>query len=74
MELFTKIVNGSSFFTIIAKSSILDVWQGSEFPSELSNNLQKKLYIKQYSFVHGQIHMILISTYLLNNENYDSVS
>ena len=46
MELFTKIVNGSSFFAIFAKSSILDVWQGSEFPSELSNNLQKKLHLR----------------------------
>ena len=35
-------MNGFLFFTIFAKSSILDVWQDSEFASESSNNLQKK--------------------------------
>ena len=33
MERFAKIVNDFSPFTIFAKSSILDVWQGSECPS-----------------------------------------
>ena len=32
MEVFTKIVNGFSFLTIFAKSSISDLWQNSEFP------------------------------------------
>ena len=31
-------------------------------------------YIKQYSIVRGQIHVTLYSTYLLNNENYNSIS
>ena len=43
MEVFTKIVNGLSFLTIFTKSSILDVLQDSEFGSEPSNDLRKKL-------------------------------
>ena len=30
-------------------------------------------YIMQYSIVHGQTHVTLGSTYLLNNENCNSV-
>ena len=30
MELFSKIINGFQPLTVLAKSSILDVWQGSE--------------------------------------------
>ena len=44
MEVLGKIVNGFSFWTIFAKSSILDVWQDSEFASETSNDLNKKLH------------------------------
>ena len=36
MELFAKIVNGSKPLTISVKSSILDVWQGSAYASEIS--------------------------------------
>ena len=43
MEVFTKIVNGLSSLTIFTKSSILDVLQDSEFASEPSNDLWKKL-------------------------------
>ena len=42
---FCKIVNGFSFLTIFGKSSILDVWQDSEFTSEVSNDLQKKFHL-----------------------------
>ena len=31
--------------TIIAKSSILDGWQNSEFASVVSNNLRKKVHL-----------------------------
>ena len=99
MKVFTKIVNGFSFLTIFAKISTLDVWQDSEFVSEPSNDLRRKLhlrclawsyihlcfnyfrkavaylfnkfdwhippYIKQFSTVHGQIQVTLISTYLI---------
>ena len=45
MEAFAKIVSGFQFLTIFAKSSILDLWQDSEFPSETSSNLWKKLHL-----------------------------
>ena len=45
MEVFAKIMNGFSFLTIFAKSCILDVWQDSEFVSEASKDLQKKLHL-----------------------------
>ena len=37
MELFAKIVKNEKPFTIFAKTSILDVWQGSEYASELAS-------------------------------------
>ena len=37
MELFAKIVNDSKSLTISAKSSILDVWQGSGYASSNTN-------------------------------------
>ena len=33
------------FWTIFAKSFILGIWQGSEFPSEASNDLRKKVHL-----------------------------
>ena len=42
MEAFAQIVNGFWFSAIFAKSSILDVWQDSEFTSEASNNFAEK--------------------------------
>ena len=41
IEVFTKIVKGFSFLTIFAKTSILDVWQDSEFPCKLGKDLWK---------------------------------
>ena len=38
MKLFVKTVNGSQSLTIIAKGSILVVWQGSEYASTLGFN------------------------------------
>ena len=46
MEIFVKIVNSFLLLTIFAKSSILGVWQDSEFASEASNDLRKKLYAR----------------------------
>ena len=46
MEIFTKIVNEFSFLAIFTKSSILDVYQDSEFASEPSNDLVKKLHLR----------------------------
>ena len=46
MEVFTNLINGFSFLIVFAKISILDVWQDSEFASEPSNDLQKKLHLR----------------------------
>ena len=39
MELFAKIVNDSKSLTISAKSSILDVWQGSGYASNTNREI-----------------------------------
>ena len=36
MEIFAKIVNGFQPLTFFAKSSIVEVWQGSEYASAFS--------------------------------------
>ena len=36
MELFAKIVKNEKPFTIFVKTSILDVWQGSEYASKVT--------------------------------------
>ena len=46
MEVFTNLINGFSFLTVFAKISILDAWQNSEFASEPSNDLQKKVHLR----------------------------
>ena len=51
MEVFTKIVNGFSFLTIFAKSSILDVWQDSEFASKASYDFAEKASYLMYDKV-----------------------
>ena len=40
MEFFTKIVKNEKPFTIFVKTSILDVWQGSEYASELASKVR----------------------------------
>ena len=39
MELFVKIVKKEKPFTIFVKTSILDIWQGSEYASELASKV-----------------------------------
>ena len=45
-EFYAKIVNGFLFLSIFPKSSVTDVWQDSEFTSEASNDLRKKLPLR----------------------------
>ena len=40
MELFAKVVKNARVFTIFAKTSILDIWQGSEYASELGSKFK----------------------------------
>ena len=67
------------------KSSISDVWRGLEltfvsiFAELLRICLLNLINIfhhvsNKYSIVNGQIHMTLMLKYLLNNENYNSIS
>ena len=70
------------------KGSISDVWQGLELTFaliifakllpicllNLINSIPSHHISSNCSTVHGQIHVTLRSTYLLNNENYNSVS
>ena len=46
MEIFVKIVKNEKSFTIFAKSSILDVWQGSEYTSEFVLKVKALLFLK----------------------------
>ena len=39
MELFAKIVKKEKPFTIFVQTSILDIWQGSEYASELASKV-----------------------------------
>ena len=46
MVVFTKPVGGFSLLAIFAKSFFLDVWEDSDFLSEPSNDLRKKLHLR----------------------------
>ena len=40
-------INSCKPFTIFAKSSILDIWQGSKYPSAISENYKYVQNLKQ---------------------------
>ena len=48
MELFVKIVKNEKPFTIFVKTSILDVWQGSEYASELASKVKDVSFLNQF--------------------------
>ena len=50
MELFAKIVKNEKPFTIFAKTSILDVWQGSEYASELASKVKAVSVLNQFKY------------------------
>ena len=50
MELFAKIVKNYKTFTICAKTSILDVWQGSEYASELASKVKDASFLNQLEY------------------------
>ena len=50
MELFAKIVKNQKPFTIFAKTTILDVWQGSEYASELASKVKDALFLNQFKY------------------------
>ena len=54
MELFAEIVNGFKSLTLFAKNSIVDVWLGSKYASEMTlsrdsiNQMLKFLLLRRY--------------------------
>ena len=50
MEPFSKIVKNEKPFTISAKTSILDVWQGCEYASELASKLKDVAFLNQFKY------------------------
>ena len=50
MELFAKIVKNENPFTIFVKTSILDVWQGSEYASELASKVTHVWFLNQIEY------------------------
>ena len=48
MELFGKINKNEKPFTIFVKISILDVWQGSEYVSELASKVTDVSFLNQF--------------------------
>ena len=52
MKIFPKIVNGLQPLTASTKSSILVVWQGSEYATEnwLENCTKLPIFCRKYSF------------------------
>ena len=47
---FCKNVKNEKPFTIFAKTSILDVWQGSEYASELASKVKAVSFLNQFKY------------------------
>ena len=50
MELFTKVVKNWNPLTICEKTSILDIWQGSKYASELASKLKDVSFVNQFEY------------------------
>ena len=50
MKLFAKIVKNEKPFTVFVKKSILDVWQGSEYASELASKIMDVSFLYQFEY------------------------
>ena len=50
MQLFAKTVKNEKAFTIFAKTSILDVWQGSEYASELASKVKDASFLNHFKY------------------------
>ena len=47
---FAKIVKNQKPFTICAKTSILDVWQSSEYAAELEYKVKDVSFLNQFEY------------------------
>ena len=50
MEIFAKIIKKEKTFTIFAETSILDVWQSSEYASELTSKVKDVSFFHQFKY------------------------
>ena len=50
MELFAKLVKNEKPLTIFVKTSMLDVWQGSEYASELPSKVRDVSVLDQFEY------------------------
>ena len=50
MELFVSIVKKEKPYTIFVKTSILDVWQGSEYASDLASKVPDVSFLNQFEY------------------------
>ena len=50
MEVFAKIIKNEKPFSIFAKSSILNVWQGFEYASELASKVKDVSFLNQFKY------------------------
>ena len=50
MELFAKLVKNEKSFTIFVRTSILDVWHGSEYASELPSKVTDVPFLNQFEY------------------------
>ena len=50
MEFFAKIVKNYKPFNIFAKTSILDIWQASEYASELASKFKNVSFLNQFEY------------------------
>ena len=55
MELFAKINKNEKPFTIFVTTSILDVWQGSEYASELASKVRDVSFLSQFEYQRLQV-------------------
>ena len=50
LEVFAKIVKNEKPFTVFVKPSFLDVWQGSEYGSELAFKVTGVPFLNQFQY------------------------
>ena len=63
MEVFAKIVNGFQLITIFAKSSFLDVWQGSEYATINKSKWIFNQFARRFGSDSHQISLLILSEF-----------
>ena len=55
MELFANIVTNLKLFTLCAKTSILDIWLGSQYAFELACKFKDVSFLNQFEYLREQV-------------------